>query len=158
MAAKTAAVQYRNISLVQGAADAFVQAVEYTGIDAAQGFGWLLKRVELEFPLAVAIADLQDCEIAWSVGNESRATVGDLSDGNTLHAGGFASAMTTSGQSEFDKLWVYDFVDGMLVVSPVIYAQLDSSGTSLALTANMRVYFESVKLTEIEILRMLTQG
>jgi hypothetical protein len=43
-------------------------------------------------------------------------------------------------------------------VEPLIYAHLDSAATGLTLTAYMRLFYREVKLSEVDILRMLTQG
>lgn len=156
---KEAVAQYRNIVLTQGSADAFVQAQEYTGIDAGSGYGWMLKRIEVMFPLAQVLEGIAaDFSIALSLTLSTQTAVKSLDDSNTLYADGIAVPLTTSGVTEVDRKWEWIAPSGVIVVAPSVFAQLDSTGTSLSLTAHMRVYYEEVKLSEVEILRMLTQG
>ncbi len=151
--------RFRNITLTQGGADAFVQAEEITGIDPSSGQGWLLKRLEVQFPLASGLQGLSaDSGVQFGLTRDTKVAVSDLSDSDTIMTDGFFNALTTSGELFVPDLFVYHFPDGVLVVEPSLFAHLDSSSTGLTLTANMRLYYETVKLSEVEILRMLTQG
>jgi hypothetical protein len=156
---KEQVAQYRNITLTEGGADVFVQATEYTGIDSGAGYGWLIKRIETMIPLAQAIeAIAADNSIAFSLSNRSLTAVGDLTDSDVIYVDGTAGQLVTTGFGTAQRKFVWDAPDGVIVVSPALYAQLDSTGTGLSLTAHMRIYYEPVKLTELEILRMLSQS
>lgn len=151
--------QFRNITLTQGSADAFVQGTEPTGIDPAHGIGWELTRIELFFANTVTLEALSaDNSVAWSLTRDSETAVMSLDDADCLHANGFAVPLTTSGEVFVPRLYVWTPPPGLVIVSPNLYAQLDSTGTGLTLVATMRVYYESVKLSELEVLRMLSQG
>lgn len=157
--ANPALARYRNIQAVQSGADAFVQATEVTGIDPSRGVGWLLKRLELNFPLASGLAGLSaDSTIEWSMTRDSKAAAASLDDSDCVMADGLINALTTSGEIIVPKMFMYHFPDGVVVVEPEIYVQLDSNGTGLTLTGNFRLYYEEVKLSEVDMLRMLTQG
>ena len=151
--------QYRNITLTQGGADAFVQAIEYTNIDPSIGNCWLIRRVEMSFNLTCLLENLSaDAAIQWSLARESLTAVGGLDNADVLHNNGFAIALTTSGQPFIPKTFVWEPPSGLMVVTPALYAQLDSTATGLTLVASMRVYYETIKLSELDILRMLSQG
>jgi len=151
--------QYRNITLTQGGADAFVQATEPTGINPSLGSGWLLTHALIFFPLTVTLEGLSaDNSIVWSLTRDSETAVASLDDNDCLFASGFAVPLTTSGEVYVPRLHRFDFPDGIVVVNPNLYAQLDSTGTGLTLTAHMRLYYEEVKLSELEVLRMLSAG
>jgi len=159
MAEKISVARFRNILLTQGSADAFKEATEMTGLDPASGQAWLLKRLEVSFAGAVGLQAISaDSEIGWSLSRDSKAAMSNLLDSDIIHQNGIFASLTTSGQVLVPGLYEYEFPDGVLVVEPEIFAQLDSTSTGLTLTAHMRLYYETVKLSEVDILRMLTQG
>jgi len=151
--------RFRNITLTQGGADAFKEAEEITGLDPSSGQGWLLKRLEVLFPNAAGLQGLSaDSAIEWSLTRDTKAAMSNLADSDVIYQAGIFNALTTSGEIMVPGLFTYDFPDGVLVVEPSIYAQLDSAATGLTMSAYMRLYYETVKLSEVDILRMLTQG
>lgn len=155
---KTAIAQFRNITLTQGGADAFVQTSEPTGINPSLGMGWLLKHALVHFSNAVTLEAISaDSSVCWSLTRDSETAIMSLDDDDCIYADGFAVPFTTSGEVYVPRLFRYDFPDGVVVVDPYLYAQIDSTGTGLTLIAQMRLYYEEVKLSEIEILRMLSQ-
>jgi len=155
----TNVARFRNITLTQSGADAFKETTETTGIDPSSGQAWLLKRVEVLFAGAAGLQGISaDCNIEWSLSRDTKAAMSTLADSDVIHQASIFNALTTSGEILIPGLYGYDFPDGVLVVEPTIYAQLDSASTGLTLTAYMRIYYETVKLSEVDILRMLTQG
>lgn len=159
MALKTQAALFRNIRLLQGGADAFAEIIEPTSISPSAMLAWLIRRVEVMIPNSVAIeAIAADFSIAWALSRQSSAALADLSDPSTIMADGFGICTITSGLANFDRLHVWTPPDGVLVATPNLYATIDSTGTSLTLDIDMRVYYEEVKISEVELLRMLTQG
>lgn len=155
----TIIARYRNITLTQGGADAFVQAQEITGIDPTSGRAWMLRRAELVFPQDNTLQNVSaDFSIHWSITRDSKTASPGLDDPDCLMLDGVYGSLTTSGQIVLPARHVYEFTEGVLVVEPEIYFQLDSAATGLTLTPDLRLYYDEVKLTEVEILRMLTQG
>jgi len=49
----------------------------------------------------------------------------------------------------------YPEIQGVFLVEPTIYGQLDSAATGLTLTAYWRIYYEQLALNEVDILRVL---
>jgi hypothetical protein len=151
--------RFRNVKCTQGSADAFVQATEYTGIDPSGGKGWMLTRLEVAIPVLPGIQALSaDAEMHWSVSRDSKTAVVSLDDADSIAMGGFFNSLTTSGQVLVPALFVHEFAPGIIVVEPTIFFQLDSTATGLANVNDFRLYYEEVKLSEVDILRMLTQG
>jgi len=154
-----AVARFRNLVLTQGSADAFVQASEATGIDPGAGKGWLLTRVETWFPIASNLQGMSaDAAVHFALTRDSKAALSDLSDSDVIFCDGFSNALTTSGEVVVPNLYVNVLPEGTVIVEPTIYAHLDSTATGLTMTAHMRIYYEEVRLSEIEILRMLSQG
>ncbi len=155
----TGIARFRNMTLTQGSSDAFVQASEVTGIDPGAGRGWLCKRLELEFPIASGLQGMSaDSAVSFAMTRDSKAAVSGLDDSDTMAVISFSNALTTSGEVIVPNTWKYEFPEGVIVVEPTIYCHLDSTATGLTMTGNVRLYYEEVKLSEVEILRMLTQG
>jgi len=151
--------RYRNMQPVQSAADAFVQATEVTGIDPTNGRAWMLRKLEVSFPQDNALQNISaDCSIHYSLTRDSKAAIAGLDDSDCTAAGSLYASLTTSGQIVFPGLFEYNFPDGVMVVEPNLYFQLDSAATGLTLSPDVRLYYDEVKLSEVDILRMLTQG
>lgn len=152
-------LQYRNIVVTQGGADAFVQVTEPTGIDADRGMGWMIDRVEVMFGNDIALQNVSaDFSISWSLTRDSETAIVSLDEASAIFAGGIAGSLTTSGQILLPRVHTWIAPQGIVVVNPNLYAQLDSDATGLTLSADFRIYYSSVKLSELEILRMLSQG
>lgn len=151
--------QYRDIVLTQGSADAFVQATENTGITPSLKTAWQILGVEFMFSPSVSLESVSaDFNIQWSLSRESLAASPGLDNADVLYADGIAGSLTTSGQILIPRCYRWQAPAGMAIVAPTIYAQLDSNATALTLAGTMRVYFEEIALSELEILRMLSQG
>jgi len=151
--------RYRNLQPVQGGADAFVQVAEVTGIDPTMGRAWMLRKMEVSFPQDNALQNISaDCSIHFSLTRDSKSAIAGLDDGDCIGAGSIYASLTTSGQIVFPGLFEYSFTEGIMVVEPNLYFQLDSAATGLALSPDVRLYYDEVKLSEVDILRMLTQG
>jgi len=151
--------RFQNIALTQGSADAFVQGSLVTGIDSDEGVAWLLKRVDMNFPAAAGLQAMSaDAEIHWSLTRDSKTAIAGLDDRDCILADGFFLSLTTSGQVAVPAQWIWHPPEGTIVVEPTIYAQLDSTASGLALQATMRLHYEPVKVSELEILRALNQG
>jgi len=151
--------RFRNIQPVQGSPDAFAQVSEITGIDPTNGRAWMLRKMEVCFPLDNVLQNISaDCSIHFSLTRDSKTAIAGLDDGDCIAARSVFVSLTTSGQVVIPGLFEYDFPDGVMVVEPALYFQLDSATTGLTLSPDVRLYYDEVKLSEVDILRMLTQG
>lgn len=152
-------LQYRDIVVTQGGADAFIQATEYTGIDPSVGNCWELVKCEFLFAPSVLLESVSaDFNIQWSLSRESLAASAGLDNADVLYADGFVGSLTTSGQIALRRLYEWTPPAGMVIVAPTVFAQLDSTATGLTLAGTLRVYFRYTKLSELSILQMLSQG
>lgn len=148
------ALQFKTISMLQGGADAFIEGSISTLLNPADGYGWMLKRAEMTFDTALSAVSA-DFDIRWSISRLSKAATPDYASDDVILADGVAGSLTTSGQIVLPQRYEYDFPDGVLVVGDTLYAQLDSDATGLTIQAYLRVWFEQVKLSELEIWRTL---
>lgn len=151
--------RFRNLQPVQGSADAFAQVSEVTGIDPVSGRAWMLRAMDVSFPPDNTLAAVSaDFSIHWSLTRDSKAAVAGLDDSDCIEAGGIYGSLTTSGQILLPSVYHHTFEEGIIVVEPMLYFQIDSNATGLTLSPDVRLYYDEVKLSEVDILRMLTQG
>mgnify|MGYP003376834333 CR=1 FL=1 len=146
---------YETVSLLQGGADAFVQGTISTGIVPADGLVWQLRLIEMSFFQSNLSALSADAYVHWSISRDTKAAICDLDDADSIFIDGFHTSLTTSGQIFIPSMYQNRPIEGTIVVEPIIYVQLDSNAIGSALDATMRVHYDLVKLTEIEILRLI---
>jgi hypothetical protein len=147
--------QYKSVVLTQGGADAFVQGSITTDIIPADGEGWLLSRIEIQFDPTALAALSADASIIWSGSRDSQTAVRGYNDADAFYVGGRVFSLTTSGTYQQPLVEVFDPPVGTIFVEPTMYFQLDSTATGGIVIATFRVHYTMVKLTEIEILRIL---
>lgn len=149
--------RYLTISMVQGSADAFVQGSVATDIVPEDGLA--LQVIGMEFVLATALQGVSaDFEIAWSLTRDTKLAVTSYSDTECILFDGVAGSLTTSGQILIGYRFPYPAIEGIFLVEPTIYGQLDSSATGLTLTGYWRIYYQEVRMTEVDILRVLNNN
>lgn len=146
--------RYKTIILTQGGADAFVEGEILTLLVPEQGLGWKLNRIVFQFGDALSALSA-DCSIGWSVTRDSKTGVVGYSDADTVYHDGFNVSLTTSGQIVIPYSHIWLPPDNTIFVEPTIYFQLDSTTTGLANVAAVRLHYEEIKVSEIDILRLL---
>jgi len=149
--------RYLTISMTQGSADAFVQGTVDTGIIPEEGRG--LKVVKAEFFLSTPLQAVSaDFDIFWSLTRDTKLTVTGVTDDDSLLYDGWSGSLTTSGQILIPARREYSELEGIYLVEPTIYGQLDSTATGLTLSAQWRLWYQEVSLSEIDILRILNNS
>jgi hypothetical protein len=149
--------RYLTITMTQGSADAFVQGTVDTGIIPEQGLGLQVVAMELIFASALQGVSA-DFEMTWSLTRDTKLAVTAYSDQECILFDGQAGSLTTSGQILVPYRFAYPAIEGIYLVEPTIYGQLDSSATGLTLTAYWRLYYQEVALSEVDILRVLNNS
>jgi len=147
-------VRYLSGRCTQGSADAFVQASISTGIVAEDGVG--LEIVALEFTfngLIEAIA--ADSNIVWSLTRDTQTAVIGLNNTDCIIYDGIMVGLVTSGMFSSPVRRAYSDIQGLFIVEPTIYFQLDSNGTGITNQMDVRIYYKEVALSEVDILRIL---
>lgn len=152
-----AIARWLGLTATQGSADAFVEASVATDIVPEDGL--ILKVNKLEFQITNSLAALAaDFHIFWSLTRDTKTAVADLSDGDTIVSDAVVFALTTSGSSVIPTRFEYNYSSGLYLVEPLTYLQLDSSSTGLSLVMDCRIYYEEVRATEVEILRIINNS
>ena len=144
--------RYFDITLTQGAADAFVEDSIQTNLEPADGLAYVITRMEV---LRRQVINGTSGFLEWSVCRDSKTAVAKYDDDECVYSDGFGVLTTTSGRV-LDRLRTEVMLpQPIFVVEPRIWVQFDSNGTSLSNVVDFRFHYETQKLTEVEILRLL---
>lgn len=150
--------RYLNITTTQGSADAFVQGSVDTGIIPADGMCKKVTAIELLFTPNFLLSISADAFVKWSFTRDTKTAIAEYSDPDCMYGDGIEFTFLTSGAgvNRHNQMWIPPV--GLYLVEPTIYAQLDSNATGNVITANWRIHYEDVKLSEVEILRLLNNA
>lgn len=158
MASQNLVPRYLSATLTQGGADAFVQATVLTDIVPENGYGLRVIGVEIEQRTADVVAAAANSIWEMSFARDTKAAIADLADPDVWMTWKLVNRVVASGASlqECSRLIVPAATS--ILVEPYVYIQLDSASTGVANVVNVRIHYEEVKLTEIEILRLLNNA
>jgi len=148
-----AIARYLTAQCVQGSADAFIQDSITTGLIPADGFAFKITKMLVDW--SAGMASVNGSERQLSLTRDTKTAIARYDDPDTLFFFGEMSRLVTSGLQITPEGYSFDFPDGLYVVEPTIYLQVDGNATTVAYTVNARLYYEEVKLSEVEILRLL---
>lgn len=149
-------LRWHDIAVTQGSADAFVQGSVATDIVPEDGVIQQVRQIVVAVSTALSGAQA-DLEIEWSFTRDTKTAISLYSDDDCLLYDGFTGALVTSGYATFSKSFRYNDVSGIYLVEPTLYMQLDSAGTTVSLSAQARVFYEEVRASEVDILRVLNE-
>lgn len=139
--------------VVQGGADAFVENAIATSLVPSDGVGFAITRIDALREQGLGTTN--NCIIEWSICRDSKTAVAGYTDPECMLAWKAQTRNAANGIFVEDLLTVFDIPAGLIVVEPYIYVQLDSNLTVLSNAVQFRFYYEEIKLTEVEILRLL---
>jgi len=151
--------RFLSMVMTQGAADAFVQGTLATNIVPKDGMVWVVSLIEFNFTTATPLSGITaDTIIHWSFSRDTKTAICLYDDIDCIFADGMAIPLNTNGQVIVPLRYEYVPPEGLLIVEPTIYGQLDSTGLGTALTAAVRIHYQEAKATEVEILRLLNNA
>lgn len=156
--AKTTPAGRLVFSLVQGSADAFVQAEIETGLQqVGQAYGYRVIEIGVKVsPLPFVDA----CYFDLTFTRQSVAATPSLNDRSLIWGYSRAVELATSGAYTQEQIvrWQPPDAANVIVVENPLYVQLDSGSTSIAMSATGYILYESVKLTDTERLSLIAQS
>jgi len=148
--------RYLNFQLAQAALNGFIQADILTNILPKDGEALEIVQIELELTAGIAGNIGADAYVNWSITRDTKTALASLNDDDCIYKDGFSADFTTSGMAVVQNRWVWTPPEGLVIVEPTIYAQLSSAGlVSMLLTMDGRIHYRTVKVSEVEILRIL---
>jgi hypothetical protein len=148
--------KYLSASATQGGADAFVETAITTNLVPSDGYAFKLTKMFWDATGYEGLGNNMTTEFGLS--RDTKAAVARYSDADCMYYNGYIIEEITSGALQRPLSGEVDFPDGIYVVEPTIYLDLDSTGTSATKTLHVRLYYEEVKLSEVEILRLLNNA
>lgn len=143
------------ITLVQGAADAFVQASVVTGLSGRQAYN--LKGIALQITNNLALVNNQNIQVALS--RRSKTAQPNLADSDVLFQFDHQFFQAGAAYAYSFGRWHY-FVPPLEVpiVEETIYAQLDSAATAVVNTVILRLDLELDTISDIDRLNLITRS
>lgn len=146
--------RYLSMTTTQGDADTFAESSIATDILPENGVVYQITQIDflLRNPMQALAADFY---IQWSLTRDTKTSAATIADPDTFMFDRLTMALTTSGKVLIPNLFTYKELKGLYIVEPIIYAQLQSLTTGLTLVADWRITYEEVKMSEVEILRVL---
>lgn len=149
--------RFLSIQLTQGGADTFVQGSVSTDIIPENGLVYQVSEVILSFQ-SVFSTLAADAWVQWSLSRDTKTAAYGMQDADIMLFDGFSFSLTTSGAAVIKQQYRYENLRGLYIVEPTIYAQLGSATTGITNVATMRIYYDEVKMSEVEILRILNNS
>lgn len=153
-------------TVVQGGADAFVQGELTTGLFASETEGLMIRRLILQDVTnnaALGAVTSKD----FAISRRSKTAVPDITDVDCIFRWRTvrdflqvtAAGLLFSGREQ--RIWTYEYPDDALdrlVVEDPLFLDMDSDGTTVPNTINVRIECEIVKLSQIERLSLLNRN
>jgi len=149
--------RYLSLTNTQGGADTFNETSVATEILPENGLVYKITGIDFMLlnPMQTLAADFY---IQWSLTRDTKTAAATIADPDSFLFDRLTLALTTSGAVLIPNVFRYQNLNGLYIVEPTIYAQLQSATTGLTLVADWRVYYEEVKMNEIDILRVLNNS
>jgi len=157
----TKSVQFLSFTATQGAANGFIQATVATGVTPQVGYGLILLGWEWQLaPTSSVSAAATMFNLNVVMTKDTQTAILGETNTNVLSASGllvFGPAAANVGLGLIQQPVAIDLqkYGQILAVTPNLYVSVDSTGLTSALTVEGRIFYESIKLSELEILRIL---
>jgi len=143
------------ITLTQGSADAFVQGSVLTGLSGRQAYN--VKAIFIELPVALN-AISADNSLQVSITRRSKTAIATIADSDTIFARSISKDFATSGSTILECMSVYVPTQEIPIVEETLYAQLDSTSTTLSNTVIVRLEVEIDTMSDIDRLNLIARS
>ena len=147
-----------NELVTQGGADTYTEVPILTGLTADGKAGWQIDRIEAFWVdgSTPAAADWQMSAIVKTI----ETTQTDFGDDDEIArvSWGLQNTAGVAVAVPYEPQKFVDLFEPRVTVQPVIYVAVDSANTAIANDVIIVVYYQVVKLTDIEVLRLLAGG
>jgi hypothetical protein len=129
-----------------------------TGLTVDGKSGWNIKRVRFNFVGPNAVSPVVDTGIILQLNTEigdQAFTDNDSIVHETISISGVA-ASTSAFNLPDPRVWISDI--GRVTVQPILYLTLVSNGLIAAGVVNVEIEYEIIRLTDLEVMRLLQGG
>lgn len=152
-------VQFASVEVTQGAADALITGTVNTGISTAATYGWMIEKMEYDIATMTAIPLATDQDIRIQVARGSQTAFLDFDDDDVIcQWQTFIPTIAGSvGNPVLQMPYIWIPPTNYVVANPTITLLMDSTGTGLALVGRLRIFYFPVKMSELDLLRILAE-
>ena len=144
-------------SQTQGGNDVTTSFTHATGLTADGKVGWQINAIECYW-LNGESAAAADWEVAGILATESNAVNFNVPDEIVRLAWGLQNTGGVAVAVPYDPIKRLVMIEPRITVQPNLYGVVFSSGTSQANQIQFSIYYDVVKLSDLEVLRLLAGG
>lgn len=144
------------ITATQGSADAFAQGSVLTGLSGRQAFN--IKSIFIELTNELHGAGGVDCYWGISLSRRSKTALPTLADTDVIYKWAFSNGFTTSGNVYLPNTNTFIPQKQIAIVEETLYAQIDSTATTLTNIAVVRLEVELDTMSDIDRLNLITRS
>lgn len=146
-----------NQLVTQGGADTFTSVAISTGLTADGKSGWQINNVEA-FWVDGSTPAAADWQLNAIVATITTATSFGDDDEVGRVSWGLQNTAGVAVAVPYDPAKSISLVEPRVTVQPIIYCNVSSSSTAVANDVIFVVYYDIIKLTDLEVLRLLAGG
>jgi len=145
------------LAVTQGGADTFTTGLIDTGLSADGKAAWSIYAIRAWWVNGAAVAAVDHSAFAKvsTLATTTTFTSADEIDRvgwGVQNTGGVAVAYT------YDPIKEHSLFEPRITVQPFIYVQNESTATGQANQLQIQIFYDIVKLTDLEVLRLLAGG
>ncbi len=148
--------------VLQGGADAFVQAEMATALTGIRGTAYQINEIAYEMilpaagPFPYGVDAAQRLELCLT--RRTKAAMPNISDVDVIHKFAWTGVRSSAvGYSDaFPAAGIFTPAGELLVVEDPLFVQLDSAGTGAIWSAILNIDYEVKKISDIDRLSLLT--
>jgi hypothetical protein len=143
--------------VTQGGADTFTAVAIDTGLTADGKAGWQINAIRAFWVDGAAVA-AADHSISAKVATIATTTTFGSSDEIDRVAWGLQNTAGVAVAVPYEPIKQDFLLEPRVTVQPNIYVQVESAGTAQANDVIFEIYYDVVKLSDLEVLRLLAGG
>jgi hypothetical protein len=148
--------KYLSANATMAGADAFKETAITTNLNPADGYAFQVERIEFSLNNAIAGWAGADSNFQVVLARDTKLAIAKLSDPDVMYKKTLVLILlTAAGFAWVDGTWTWIAPSGVYIVEPTIYLQIDADATGLTMDLDARIFYSEVKLSEVEILRLL---
>jgi hypothetical protein len=146
-----------SLLVTQGGADTFTAGAIDTGLTADGKAGWQINAIRAFWVDGAAVA-AADHSISAKLSTIATTTTFGSADEIDRVAWGLQNTAGVAVAVPYEPVKEHFLTESRVTVQPNIYVQVESAGTGQANDVILEIFYDVVKLSDIEVLRLLAGG
>lgn len=145
--------------LTQSVANGTTEVLIPTGLTIDGRAGWNISGVRFLIPgLNVGVVPTADCNVFMQLNTETGDQIPTDNDSIVYDVAAFSGIAASTSGFQVNSTFLTVLPEGRLTVQPDLYFRVSSVGMTAALTVYLVVSYEVVKLTDMEVMRLMQGG